>query len=168
MFEVGDMVVYGAQGLCRVEQVGPLPMKFADKSKQYYTLRACKSPGMTIYAPVDNPTVVMRAPLTREQAEALIEAIPGIETTHIADNKEREVHYRAALHGCDCRELLRLLKSLHGRHLARVKSGKRDMAIDEKYFRLAQEQLYSELSYALNIAPDAVEDYIASRVASVA
>ena len=31
MFCVGDIVVYGAQGLCKVDGIGPLPMKFADK-----------------------------------------------------------------------------------------------------------------------------------------
>ena len=63
MFCVGDIVVYGAQGLCKVDGIGPLPMKFADKSKRYYTLHTCKQPSMTIYAPVDNQTVVMRQPL---------------------------------------------------------------------------------------------------------
>ena len=36
MFCVGDIVVYGAHGLCKVDGIGPLPMKFADKSKRYY------------------------------------------------------------------------------------------------------------------------------------
>lgn len=54
MFCVGDIVVYGAHGLCKVDGIGPLPMKFADKSKRYYTLHTCKQPSMTIYAPVDN------------------------------------------------------------------------------------------------------------------
>ena len=35
MFCVGDIVVYGTQGLCKVDGIGPLPMKFADKSKRY-------------------------------------------------------------------------------------------------------------------------------------
>ena len=67
MFCVGDIVVYGAHGLCKVDGIGPLPMKFADKSKRYYTLHTCKQPSMTIYAPVDNQTVVMRQPLNRAQ-----------------------------------------------------------------------------------------------------
>ena len=59
MFCVGDIVVYGAQGLCKVDGIGPLPMKFADKSKRYYTLHTCKQPSMTIYAPVDNQTCLL-------------------------------------------------------------------------------------------------------------
>ena len=82
MFCVGDIVVYGAQGLCKVDGIGPLPMKFADKSKRYYTLHTCKQPSMTIYAPVDNQTVVMRQPLNRAQAETLISEMPICSCPH--------------------------------------------------------------------------------------
>ena len=34
MFCVGDIVVYGAQGLCKVDGIGPQPKKFSDKSKR--------------------------------------------------------------------------------------------------------------------------------------
>lgn len=89
MFCVGDIVVYGAQGLCKVDGIGPLPMKFADKSKRYYTLHTCKQPSMTIYAPVDNQTVVMRQPLNRAQAETLFRKCPICSCPH-HDAKERE------------------------------------------------------------------------------
>lgn len=42
---------------------------------------------------------------------------------------------------------------------------KHDTAADERYFRQAQERLYSELAYALGIEEDAVPDYIAQRIA---
>ena len=87
MFCVGDIVVYGAQGLCKVDGIGPLPMKFADKSKRYYTLHTCKQPSMTIYAPVDNQTVVMRQPLNRAQAETLISEMPQYAVVPIMDAK---------------------------------------------------------------------------------
>lgn len=105
MFCVGDIVVYGAQGLCKVDGIGPLPMKFADKSKRYYTLHTCKQPSMTIYAPVDNQTVVMRQPLNRAQAETLISEMPQYAVVPIMDAKERENRCREALQTCDCREI---------------------------------------------------------------
>ena len=97
MFCVGDIVVYGAHGLCKVDGIGPLPMKFADKSKRYYTLHTCKQPSMTIYAPVDNQTVVMRQPLNRAQAETLISEMPQYAVVPIMDAKERESRCREAL-----------------------------------------------------------------------
>ena len=32
MFCVGDIVVYGAHGLCKVDGIGPLPMKLRTKA----------------------------------------------------------------------------------------------------------------------------------------
>ena len=110
MFCVGDIVVYGAQGLCKVDGIGPLPMKFADKSKRYYTLHTCKQPSMTIYAPVDNQTVVMRQPLNRAQAETLIAEMPQYAVVPIMDAKERESRCREALQTCDCREIAKMIK----------------------------------------------------------
>lgn len=165
MFCVGDIVVYGAHGLCKVDGIGPLPMKFADKSKRYYTLHTCKQPIMTIYAPVDNQTVVMRQPLNRAQAETLISEMPQYAVVPIMDAKERESRCREALQTCDCREIAKMIKGLHDRHEIRVQHKKHDTAADERYFRQAQERLYSELAYALGIEEDAVPDYIAQRIA---
>ena len=149
MFCVGDIVVYGAQGLCKVDGIGPLPMKFADKSKRYYTLHTCKQPSMTIYAPVDNQTVVMRQPLNRAQAETLISEMPQYAVVPIMDAKERESRCREALQTCDCREIAKMIKGLHDRHEIRVQHKKHDTAADERYFRQAQERLYSELALSL-------------------
>ena len=44
MYCVGDIVIYGTQGICKVDALGPLPMSFADKKRQYYTLRPYYSP----------------------------------------------------------------------------------------------------------------------------
>ena len=38
MFAVGDLVVYGGEGVCRVEKIGPSELRGADKEKLYYTL----------------------------------------------------------------------------------------------------------------------------------
>ena len=116
MFCVGDIVVYGAQGLCKVDGIGPLPMKFADKSKRYYTLHTCKQPSMTIYAPVDNQTVVMRQPLNRAQAENLILEMPQYAVVPILDAKGRESRCREALQTCDCREIAKMIRGCHNRN----------------------------------------------------
>ena len=161
MYCVGDIIIYGTQGICKVDAIGPLPMSFADKNRQYYTLRPYYSPEMVIYAPMDNQAIVMRSPLTREQAEDLIAQIPSIETAWIVNEKEREVQYRQALHTCNCRELVKIIKTLYNRKAARAQRGKRGTAVDERYFRMAEEQLYGELAYVLGIEKSAMPEYIA-------
>lgn len=164
MFSVGDIVIYGTQGICKVDAIGPLPMSFADKSRQYYTLRPYYSPEMVIYAPVDNQKIVIREPLSRAEAEKLIEEIPEIETVWIPNEKERETQYRDALHTCSCRELVRIIKTLRRRKEARARKGKRGTAIDERYFRMAEEQLYGELAFVLGMDKADMPEYIASKI----
>ena len=104
-------------------------------------------------------------PLNRAQAETLISEMPQYTVVPIMDAKERESRCREALQTCDCREIAKMIKGLHDRHEIRVQHKKHDTAADERYFRQAQERLYSELAYALGIEEDAVPDYIAQRIA---
>jgi CarD family transcriptional regulator len=39
MFAVGDYIIYGSNGVCKVEAVGLLDMSGIPKDRQYYTLQ---------------------------------------------------------------------------------------------------------------------------------
>ena len=77
MFQIGDKVIYGNDGVCLVEAVGPLPLDGCHRKKAYYTMSPLYGSGR-IYAPVET-SVFMRPILTREEAEALIRGIPRIQ-----------------------------------------------------------------------------------------
>ena len=79
--------------------------------------------------------------------------------------KERESRCREALQTCDCREIAKMIKVCMTATKSVYSTKKHDTAADERYFRQAQERLYSELAYALGIEEDAVPDYIAQRIA---
>ena len=38
MYQVGELVVYGAEGVCRVAAIGPLEMRGAKRETDYYTM----------------------------------------------------------------------------------------------------------------------------------
>ena len=66
MFAVGDLVVYGGEGVCRVEKIGPSELRGADKEKLYYTLLPLYRTGQVL-TPVDT-RVLMRPILTEQEA----------------------------------------------------------------------------------------------------
>ena len=70
MFAAGDLVVYGGEGVCRVERVGPSGMTYDDGSRLYYHLTPLYRSG-TVLTPVDTG-ILMRPVITREAALALI------------------------------------------------------------------------------------------------
>ena len=151
MYQKGDIVIYGAHGICRVEEVAPLKMRIATEHRLYYTLRAYYQQELVIYAPVDGAAIVIRPPLTKAEAEAVIADLPGIEPLTVQDEKKREADYRVVLHGCDCRAIAALLKTLRARRVQRAKQGRHPTGLDERYTHLAEEQLYGELGYVLGI-----------------
>lgn len=107
---------------------------------------------------------IMRFVLSKEEVEDLIQDIPNIESAWIGNEREREVQYRAAMQTCDCRELVKIIKTLYQRKKSRIQDGKKVTVVDEKYFRQAEEQLYGELAFALDMPKDEVGAYIADSI----
>jgi len=164
MFQVNDTVIYGNHGVCKISEIGTLSISMADKKKAYYTLRPVYQPSAVIYAPVENPKTLMRPVITKEEAEKLIKEVPDIDSVWIANEKERESQYKAALQTCDCRELVKIIKTLYLRKTARIQNGKKVTAVDEKYFRLAETALYEELAYVLDMEKSMIAPYISDCV----
>ena len=167
MFAVNDYIVYGNHGVCKVENIGTVSLAMVDKNKVYYTLRPVYKSEAVVYAPVENPKSVIRPVLTREDADKLIEEIPSLESVWIGNEKEREMQYKAALRSCDCRELIRIIKTLYYRKMDRIKDGKKVTVVDERYFRQAEEQLYGELAFAMDMERNQVGEYLNIRISEL-
>ncbi|MCR5419559.1 MAG: CarD family transcriptional regulator [Lachnospiraceae bacterium] len=165
MYNVNDMVVYGNQGVCEVVKIGTLSMSMVDKKKKYYTLRPIYQREAAVYVPVDNVTAVMRPVISKTEAEDLIRKIPDIDYAWITNEQERETQYKNALKTCDCEELVKIIKTLFKRKKTRIDEGKKVTVVDERYFRQAENQLYEELAYALNMDKNEIGDYINKSIA---
>ena len=74
MFQIGDQVVYGPEGVCRVERIETLRVN--RKKAAYYVLSPIHREGATIYVPVENEqlTARMHRILTEEELAALLQA----------------------------------------------------------------------------------------------
>ena len=67
---------------------------------------------------------------------------------------------------CDCRQWISIIKTIYIRKQERSAAGKKLTATDEKYLRLAEDNLYGELGFALNKDKDEMEAYITERINS--
>lgn len=164
MFAVDDYIVYGNHGVCKVEKIGTVSLAMIDKNKVFYTLRPVYKNDAVVYAPVENPKSVIRPVITKEEADHLIDEIPCISSVWITNEREREAQYKAALKTCDCRELIRMIKTLYDRKMSRIRDGKKVTVVDERYFRQAEEQLYGELAFALNMERSQMGEYLTTRI----
>ena len=144
MFKVGDWVIYGGKGVCKVVNIGKLESMSVAKNKDYYTLEPVHFSESRIFTPVDNQKVVIRSVITKEAAMELIDEIPQIETLWITDEKRRELEYKEALKTCECRELVKIIKTIYQRKQSRLEVGKKMTASDEKFHgaRVCEDSLF--------------------------
>ena len=160
MFSVGDKIIYGENGVCTVESIGPLSMAGAPKDKLYYYLSPLIGSG-TYFAPVDSGAY-MRPVMSRAEAEALIDAMPGIQPAICTDNRFNHVDafYKELFKQHSCEALVSIVKGLR----SRISDRKTKSSRAEATMKRAKDILHGELSVALDIDVKDVEGYIASRL----
>ena len=167
MFAVGEYIVYGSKGVCRIEEITHLDMAGADKEREYYILAPVGDEGGRIYAPTDSTRIAMRRIITKEEADQLLRELPQIELLWVQDERQRENKYKEALRTCDYRAWVSIVKTLYFRMQERTAQGKKITALDEKYMRMAEHELYSELSLTLGVPMQEMESYIKERLQEV-
>ena len=164
MFEIGEYVICGNKGVCRVEDITTLDITGVDKNRKYYILKPKYVSGSTVYVPVDSPKESMRKVLQPEEAKKLINNIPEIPLLTFTDDKLSEQAYKECMKSNSCEELVKVIKTIHIRKQKRIQAGRKVTAVDAKYFHLAEESLYGELAVSLGISRDEVEAYITGEI----
>lgn len=156
MYAIGDKIVYGENGVCTVCAIAPLSMSGTDKNKLYYHLRPLIGSG-TYFTPVDSGAF-MRPVISREEAEALIAAIPGIAPAICNDSRFNHVDafYKELFKQHTCEALVAIVKGLR----QRISGKKTRSSRAEATMRRAKDMLHGELAVALGMEVDAVEQYI--------
>ncbi|MCM1112664.1 MAG: CarD family transcriptional regulator [Muribaculum sp.] len=161
MFRKGEYVVSGNKGVCVVEDITTLDIAGVDKKREYYILKPVYLSGSTVYVPVDAAEGSLRKVLSREEADRLIRGIRDIPLITIANDKLLEQEYRGCMRTNDCTEWIRIIKTIYLRKQKRQEAGRKVTAVDAKYYRLAEDNLYGELAVSLQIPRTEVEGYIA-------
>ncbi len=159
MYSVGDYVVCGNKGVCRVEKISVLDISGAS-GEEYYILKPVYTPGSTVYISMETADEKLRPVLSKKEANKLVKQMPGIPDIVVENDKQLEGEYKNCIRSNDATELVRLLKTIYHRKEARFAAGRKETALDAKYFRMAGDYLYGELAISLGIARDEVEKYI--------
>ncbi len=164
MFAVGEYIVYGINGICRVEEICASPFDATD-TRTYYLLVPLNNPmSSTIYTPVDNERVPMRRLMTREEIEKFITVMPDIEILTVPVEKQRREIYRATIGALRPEGYVSVIKTVERRREQLAAAHKHFPVSDIEYGRLARHLLYSELDLVLGIEEQSDEAYIAGRV----
>lgn len=165
MFQVNDVIIYGGQGVCEIAAIEE--KSIGGVKKAYFVLKPIKEQGSTIYAPTDNALVQkkMRRLLTVSEINHLIDSMPDEKTVWIDNANERKECYKNLLASGDHLALIQMIKAIYAHKKEREAAGKRLHVMDEHFFKDAEQILYNEFQYVLNLSgKEALMKYIVERI----
>ncbi len=164
MFKKGDFVVNANNGICEITDT--TTMKVSGQEKEYYVLVPLQEQTAKVFISVDTAENKIRLAMNEEEARDVIKSIKSVEVTYVENDKEREKIFREALTSCDPGRLVSIIKTIYLRKQKRLEEGKKGTAVDERYFKLAENHLHSELAFSLGVEKSEVTQIIASQMES--
>lgn len=164
MFKVNDVVVYGSQGVCEI--IGIEDRKIGGELKNYFVLRAKDDKGATFYVPTWNEKAwgKMRKVMTKSEVDALIDSMPGKKPIWIENESERKETYKNILATGDQAAIISMVQALFLHKKEREAEGKRLHMSDEHFMKDAEQILYNEWQYVLNMDKAGLMAYIFDRI----
>lgn len=160
MFDSGDFVIYGNEGVCEV--AGVSEMSINNKCARYYELIPKYRKNTSVLVPVDNEklTAKMLPILSKEDVIKLIGEIPDVECEWIENENLRKERYKQMLVSKDRRELVSIIKTIDAHREECEKKGRKLHACDERIFAEAKEKLHNEVAAVLGLTPEQARGYI--------
>jgi len=164
LFKTNDVVVYGAEGVFKIAGLENKTISGTDK--MYYVLKPINSKNSTVYVPGDNKQLLskMRNTASKREINSLIDSMSAIEAKWIGDERERRFSYKNILAAGDPAALIGMIKTLCQQKKELEAKGKHLHIVDERILRAAEQCLYDEWQYVLDMDRDDLISYIFSRI----
>ena len=158
MFKIGDVVLYGIQGICAIKNI---EIKQIGKTAlDYYVLNPVFNENTSLFVPVDNEilTSKMQNILTKKEATQLLEKTGQIECLKIQDESVKRERYREILSSGNREDMVALIKTLRFEREERSKLNKKLNMSDEQTLYKAERLLFNEIAYVFGIEPQEAQN----------
>ena len=164
MFHVGEVVLFGAEGVFRVEEIAP--KKIGKTVTEYYVLRSLYRSSNVMYIPVGRGGLEEKIypVMSRQEIDDLISAMPQAGCCWVENENERKLRFKEIL-GCGDRlAVAGLIRTLYEHRLNQEKTGKKMHLSDERFLKDAERLLYDEIAHVMQIEPSQVAGVIGGRL----
>ena len=151
MYRVGETVLYGRSGVCRIVARGTLD--FCTSGQEYYVLRPITSES-TVYVPVDSERLLgrMHRLLDRAALTALLSSREIKAGEWIENETQRKNASEQVVDSGDRAAILRLLRTLTARRDELIARGRHLWQSDERLLRDVERVLVDEISCVLEVS----------------
>lgn len=161
MLSVGQMVLYGTNGVCRVEDI--TVKRIGGNNIEYFVLKPVCAANSTLFIPTKNDALLakIRDIVTQDEIREILDNLP--EAGEWNDNKiERTEAFKATIARADCRELVEMIRLLVSHSNALQAEGKQLHLSDERLLKEAEKMISEEFSLVLGVEQDRVIPLILS------
>ena len=164
VFNIGDKIVYGSEGVFFVSEYTTSPLDKADE-RVFYVLRpAHGSENNIIVTPSEGGMTSMRRVMSREEAISLIDRMHEIDEVEVVNERGRRDAYRAVMGGGRGEDFVSIIKTVRRRRAEFLAQTRRLSETDTDFEGRAKNCLLGELAVALDIPHAEVERFIEERI----
>lgn len=160
MRKIGDVVLHGNDGCCRICSIERLNLT-GDGSEDYYVLEPLYSKGMKVYVQVCDDDGLER-PMNRDEIHQMLIEIHDDKTDWISNEKERQAALSSAIRSNSIRELFSIVSMLYLKRIEQTRKGKKFRVMDEQYLTRSEKIINRALAYGIGVGPEEVPAYIKS------
>lgn len=154
MLEVGETIIHKSHGLCVVKE------KLQIAGQDYYRLVPSFDSSMSIFVPFSKENEILRAVLTRKEADELIDYMRTIDDKIIDDTKERRDSFHRLLLSGDLKDIAYMCRKLYLLKQYKDESNAKFCLTDSTMFEKVHNMLFDELAVAYNVNRDSIVEYV--------
>ena len=164
MYKTGDTVIYGTQGVCRIE--GVQTKRIRGEYVDYLVLRPVYDKNSTVFVPKNNEKLLskMRDILSADEIYRIIKELPEEDPVWIEDDNIRKARYQEIIDEGDRGRIVLIIKTLYSHRKKQEEEGRRLHQADEYILKQAEKLLHNEFALVLDISPEEVVPFIMKQV----
>lgn len=166
MYQIGDQVIYGSHGVCRVAS---MEEQMVDRKRvTYLVLEPAGQQGSRYLLPMDNPVAMSRLHkvLTARELDELIHSPQIRVDCWISEENQRKQRYRELISGGDRVALMSMICTLYRHKAAQAAAGRKCHMCDDNFLRDAEKLLCSEVMAAMDLDLNQAKIYIREKLSA--
>lgn len=149
MFKIGDLTVYSALGICKIDDI--CEKTFNGETKNYYVLHPMQNPSLTINAPVGSDKLKMVRMMEREEAEEILDSFKGPGVEWIEKVTARDHAYSKIVSGGNRMEIAEVGNTLIRKKHELLSIDKKQSEYDRKLLTQIESILFTELAITMKM-----------------
>ena len=163
MYEIGDAVLYGSNGICTVTAV--TQMETCGTVEDYYVLKPVSSGATTVFVPCGSEILLsrMHPVLSRDEMRDLLGKLDGAAPIWVENENQRKTLFREIMNGGDRLAIYRVYATLKARREERELRGKHLRVSDERAYRETERIFYDELSVVLGLSREEADGLLSEQ-----